>query len=262
VTEMPSLHAHHWGESGSPVLFMHGLFGQGRNWSTIAQSLADRHRVTSVDLPHHGRSPWAETFDYFDVVAGVAPVLSAEDPAAVVGHSMGGKVAMLLALTRPELVSRLVVADMSPVDYGRVREFRHYTHALRGLDLARVRRRTDADELLAAEVPNPTVRAFLLQNLRRDEDSWSWRANLDVLDRDLEIIGGWPEERLEGVGPYEGPVLWLAGEKSDYVQDEFVPAMRRWFPHHRRVTIKNAGHWLHSEQPQVFTEVVRRFLEG
>jgi pimeloyl-ACP methyl ester carboxylesterase len=253
------LHTTSWGSSGSRVVFLHGLFGQGRNWATIGKALSDAHRVTAVDLPHHGRSPWTDRFDYLEVAATVA-LIDADDPATVVGHSMGGKVAMLLALTRPELVSRLVVADMSPVAYSSARDFTHYISSLQTLDLSAVQRRGDADRLLEPAVPDPTIRSFLLQNLRRDGDAWRWQANLDVLGRDLAEIGGWPEHRLDGVAPYPGPVLWLAGERSGYVREEYEEAMSRWFPRHRRVTIKGAGHWLHSERPEVFTEVLRQFL--
>jgi len=254
------LHALHWGESGSPVLFLHGLFGQGRNWATIGKALADEHRVTAVDLPHHGRSRWSDRFDYPEMAGQVAELISPQEPATVVGHSMGGKVAMMLALTRPELVAGLVVADMSPVTYAKAREFRGYTSALRGIDLSRVERRGDADRMLEPEVPDPTVRSFLLQNLRSGDGGWRWAANLEVLDRDLEAIGSWPEERLDDTAPYDGPVLWLAGERSDYVREEYAEAMRRWFPRYRKVVLKGAGHWVHSERPEVFTEILRQFL--
>ncbi|MEP9385279.1 alpha/beta fold hydrolase [Nocardioides cheoyonin] len=260
----PSLHTLTMGESGTRVVFLHGLFGQGRNWTTIGKALADRHRVLLVDLPHHGRSPSSERFDYLDVADHVAELVEAQgsedDPAAVVGHSMGGKVAMLLALTHPSLVERLVVADMSPVAYPTARDFVTYTSALQSLDLDAVTRREDADRLLEPAVPDPTIRGFLLQNLRRHGDSWRWQLNLDVLARGLAEIGGWPEDRLAGTPPYDGPVLWLAGERSGYVKDEYADAMRRWFPHYRKVTIKGAGHWLHSERPDVFTAALRQFL--
>lgn len=258
------LYARTLGESGSRVVFLHGLFGQGRNWTTIAKALADAHRITLVDLPHHGRSPWPDQVDYVDMADHVAEMLStmgaADDPTAVVGHSMGGKVAMLAALRHPELVERLVVADMSPVTYASGRDFVRYIEGMQGLDLDRLERRSDADRLLEPAVPDPTIRAFLLQNLRHAGDRWSWQLNLDVLGRDLDRLSGWPEERLAGTAAYDGPVLWLAGERSDYVREEYADAMRRWFPHYRKVTIKGAGHWLHSEQPEVFTEVLRRFL--
>ena len=104
------------------------------------------------------------------------------------------------------------------------------------------------------------MRGFLLQNLRREGDGWRWQPNLDLLGREIDVISGWPEERLDGAAPYDGPVLWVGGQRSRYVSDEYVEAMDRWFPRNRRVTVKGAGHWVHSEQPEVFLEVLRRFL--
>ncbi|MDH2415402.1 alpha/beta fold hydrolase [Nocardioides sp. CER19] len=261
---MSDLHLLNLGEDGSRVVFLHGLFGQGRNWMTVAKALADRHRVTLVDLPNHGRSSWTEHVDYVDMAAQVAAVLEADGPATVVGHSMGGKVAMVLALTRPELVERLVVADMSPVDYGDEAEATGgvlgYAQILLDLDLSQVHRREDADRLLAERVPNTTIRSFLLQNLRRDGDAWRWAANLEAIVRDGSTLAAWPETALTGRSPYDGKVLWLAGETSSYVQPAYDEAMRRWFPHYRKVTIKGAGHWLHSEKPDVFIAALQRFL--
>ena len=130
---------------------------------------------------------------------------------------------------------------------------------MQGLDLSSIDRRADADRALAEAVPDQTVRDFLLQNLRRDGQTWRWQANLDVLGAELDEISGWPEEQLAGTAPYDGPVLWVAGEESGYVRPENTEAMRRWFPHHRRVVVKGAGHWVHSQQPEVFVEVLRRF---
>jgi pimeloyl-ACP methyl ester carboxylesterase len=265
---MSDLHTLQLGERGSRVVFLHGLFGQGRNWLTIAKGLADRHRVTLVDLPDHGRSAWTDRVDYVDMAQRVAALVEPDGPATVVGHSMGGKVAMVLALLRPDLVERLVVADMSPVDYGDEPESTGgvlgYARILLDLDLARVGRREDADALLAERVPDRTIRAFLLQNLRRDESAsragWRWAANLEAIVRDGAVLAGWPADRLTGCAPYPGRVLWLAGERSAYVQPAYDEAMRRWFPHYRKVTIKGTGHWLHSEKPDVFLATLRRFL--
>ena len=254
------LHTTSLGETGPLVAFCHGLFGQGKNWTTIAKEVAVDHRVLLVDMPHHGRSEWPDHFDYVDVADRVATLFSADDPVALVGHSMGGKAAMVLALRHPELVERLCVVDVSPVDYEGRGEFAGYIEAMLALDLGTLEHRRDADEALTGAVPNRTVRSFLLQNLHRGEDGWSWRPNLEVLGRDLEALGGWPADALEGVAPYEGSTLWVAGANSPYVEDEYADAMDRWFPRNRRVTIKGAGHWVHSEQPQVFTEVLRRFL--
>jgi pimeloyl-ACP methyl ester carboxylesterase len=256
----PGLHTTALGETGPLVVFCHGLFGQGKNWTTIAKRLADDHRVLLVDMPNHGRSAWTERFDYLDAADQVAGLLSADDPVALVGHSMGGKIAMLVALQHRELVERLCVVDVSPVDYRHGSEFAGYISAMQALDLSALERRAHADEQLANAVPNPAVRSFLLQNLRHHGDKWSWQPNLDLLGRDLEAIGGWPEQDLSGIAPYDGRVLWVAGEKSGYVSAEYAAAMDRWFPRNRRVTVKEAGHWVHSEQPEVFLEVLRRFL--
>ena len=183
------LHTTTYGEAGSRVAFCHGLFGQGRNWTQIAKTLADRHRVLLVDLPHHGRSSWSDSFDYLDVADQVAGLLSADDPVALVGHSLGGKVAMLVALRHPEVVERLSVVDVSPVTYHHHDEFRQYIAGMQGLDLSSLDRRGDADAALTDAVPNPTVRAFLLQNLRHSGGEWSWQVNLDVIERDLADIG-------------------------------------------------------------------------
>ena len=257
-----SLHTTDLGESGSRVVFCHGLFGQGKNWTQVGKALAEQHRVTLVDMPHHGRSSWPEEFDYVEVADQVAELVDPADPVALVGHSMGGKAAMVLALRHPELVARLCVVDMSPVDYGgHAGEFRRYIDAMQRMDLGAITTRAEADAALADAVPNTTVRSFLLQNLRRDgNDGWRWQANLEVLGRDLAQLGGWPQDRLADTPPYDGPVLWVAGETSPYISDEFAPAMEGYFPRVRRVTIKGAGHWVHSEQPETFLEVLRRFI--
>lgn len=272
------LHTTVLGDRGSRVVFMHGLFGQGRNWTQVGKALADRHRVLLVDLPHHGRSVWEDDFDYLriaDQVAGqvadqvadqvtgqVTGAGDPDDPVALVGHSLGGKVAMVLALRHPDLVERLCVVDVSPVAYQHLSQFEGFVDAMRGLDLGSLSRRDDADAALAGAVPDATVRGFLLQNLRRDGDGWRWQVNLDVLGAALPVIGGWPEDRLAGTPPYRGPVLWVAGSRSDYVTPAYAEAMDRWFPGNRRVTVKDAGHWVHSEQPDVFLEVLGRFLDA
>jgi pimeloyl-ACP methyl ester carboxylesterase len=245
------------------VVFLHGLFGQGKNWTTPAKAIADRHRVTLVDMPNHGRSEWTDRVDYVDMADAVAGMIRDEldgEPVALIGHSMGGKTAMLTALRHPELVDRLMVADISPVEYSTAREFIGYVGALRGLDLDAIADRSQADAALAETVPSTTIRSFLLQNLRRDGDGWRWQPNLEVIGRDLPALAGWPDEAADAAAPYEKPTMWVAGERSDYVEPEYADAMARLFPHVRKVTIKGAGHWVHSEQPEVFLGVLRRFL--
>lgn len=256
-----ALHTTELGRSGSRVVFCHGLFGQGRNFTAIGKALAERHRVSLVDMPDHGQSPWTGEFDYLGAADLVAELVTEDDPAALVGHSMGGKISMLVALRHPELVERLVVVDVSPVPYDHATEFAGYLAAMRAIDLAALASRAEADAALREAVPDPTVRGFLLQSLRREGDSWRWYLNLELLDRDLDRITGWPESALAGTAPYDGPVLWVGGANSGYTQPDYVAAMDHWFPRNRRVTVKGAGHWVHSEQPEVFLEVLRRFLD-
>jgi pimeloyl-ACP methyl ester carboxylesterase len=261
------------GDAGPPVVFVHGLFGQGKNWTTIAKGLADGHRVTLLDLPNHGHSPWTERVDYLDMADRLAVELEGlDEPATLVGHSMGGKVAMQLALRRPELLRALVVVDVAPVDYpesgGRTDEpdeeaspFAGYIEAMRALDLDALQTRDDADEALRGAVPSRMVRSFLLQSLVRDgAEGWRWRLNLAALARDLGHLRGFPEPPPGAT--FDGPVLWIAGANSHYVLPQDRERMDALFPATRLVRIKNAGHWVHSEQPEVFLETLRRFLES
>ena len=265
------------GDSGPRVVFVHGLFGQGRNWTTIAKKLAeDGHRVTLLDLPNHGHSPWTDRVDYGDMAEYVAAELAPlGDPVTLVGHSMGGKVAMQLALRWPELLRALVVVDVAPVEYpmsgGRTDDpdeeaspFAAFIAAMRALDLDRLSTRDDADQALRAAVPSRMVRSFLLQSLVREglgtETGWRWRLNLELLDRDLGELRGFPQPPPGA--SFDGPVLWIAGANSTYVLPEDRPHMDALFPATRLVRIKGAGHWVHSEQPDIFLETLRRFLDG
>ena len=257
-----SLHTTVLGDSpapGSTVAFCHGLFGQGKNWTQVAKALSADHRVVLLDMPNHGRSAWTETFDYVELADLVAAELEPHAPVALVGHSMGGKIAMCLALRHPELVERLVVVDVAPVAYPSGREFVGYIETMRAMDLSVIERRDQAEEALREAVPNRVVRSFLLQNLRRTDDGWQWQPNLDLLGEEMDALTGWPADEL-GDASYDGPVLWVGGARSDYISDEHAGEMDRRFPRNRRVLIKGAGHWVHSEQPEVFLEVLRRFL--
>lgn len=254
------LHVTELGDRGPRVAFCHGLFGQGKNWTQVAKALATDHRVQLVDMPNHGRSAWTDRIDYVDFADRVATLFSQDDPVALVGHSMGGKIAMTLALRHPRLVERLAVVDVSPVAYDNSSEFGGYIEAMQAMELTSLERRSDADEQLVDAVPNRTVRSFLLQNLRHDDAGWRWQPNLEVLGRDLAVLGGWPEEALADLPPYDGRVAWIAGERSGYVKDDYAEAMDRWFPRNQRVTVKGAGHWVHSEQPEIFRRVLQGFL--
>lgn len=250
-------------ETDSPshrVVFLHGLFGQGKNFTTIAKGLAPQFTSLLVDLPNHGRSEWTEHIDYEQMADAVAAQLRAEfaadGPVHLVGHSMGGKVAMAVALRHPDLIDRLVVVDMSPVQSSDMSEFRHLLGALATLDLTQLSSRTQADAQLTELIPNRTVRGFLLQNLRAEGDGWRWQANLDLLLAELAHVGGY----VPAGAPFPGPVLWVAGERSDYIRPEHRPLMEDLFPRTVLITIRGAGHWVHSEQPEAFTSALRTFL--
>lgn len=245
----------------STVVFLHGLFGQGRNFATIAKGLLPDARSLLVDLPNHGRSAWTDTVDLAAMADDVATTLrdAVDTPVHLVGHSLGGKVAMVLAVRHPDLIDRLVVVDIAPVASRSVGQFEHLLGALATLDLEHLTSRGDADDQLRELVPDDAVRGFLLQNLYRDGDRWAWRANLDLLRSSLDVIGGFPDL---GDARFDGPVLWVTGERSDYVGERDQAAMRALFPRTVHVSLKGAGHWVHSEQPEAFLATVRRYLLG
>lgn len=255
------LHTTRLSGEGPELVFCHGLFGQGRNWTAIGKKFTHDHGVLLVDLPNHGQSPWTENVDLIADADRLAAQIGERGPVILAGHSMGGKVAMLTALRHPELVRRLVVVDISPVPYAHMDEFAGYINGMLGMDLDAIRTRADADEALREAVPSNFVRGFLLQNLKRDGDGWRWQANLEVLRQRLDGVGEWQAEWSEAA-PYERPVLWISGADSRYVRDEYVPAMEALFPRVRRVSVKNAGHYPHTQQPEVFTEILRRFVDA
>jgi len=242
------------------IVFLHGLFGQGKNFTSIAKALQPDFVSLLVDLPNHGRSGWTQRVDFEQMADTVATELrrgfAADGPVHLVGHSMGGKVAMTVALRHPDLIDRLVVVDIAPVASSDMSEFRHLLGALDTLDLSDLPSRTEADARLTELIPNRTTRGFLLQNLRADGDGWRWQANLDLLLRDLPEIGDF----VPSGGPFDRPVLWVAGARSPYITPEAEPPMRELFPRTVLVTIKGAGHWVHSEKPEAFTSALRVFL--
>lgn len=266
-----ALHTMALGTAGPRVAFLHGLFGQGRNWTQIAKAVTGPDgtgaRCLLVDLPDHGRSPWTDEFSYEAYAGRVSATLRAAAPGeqwVLVGHSLGGKVAMVTTLTHRDLVSSLVVVDIAPKDYGDLDRFVGYMDAMAALPLAELTGRADAEERFAAVEPDPTVRGFLLQNLRRDGDTWSWQANLALLARDAARGG---DSRIAdfpatGAAAWDGPVVWLVGGASGYVRDEDGDAMRAIFPRTRLVTVRGVGHWVHSQAPEVVTETVRRVVRA
>lgn len=240
------------------IVFCHGFLGRGNNLSGIAQGLKPRSSLL-LDLPNHGRSYWTTKLDYLDMADAVAAEIRRANPdgVAVVGHSMGGKVAMLLALGHRDLVSALCVIDISPQGRGVSAQFRPLLAALRALDLDSLTSRTEADEILRPSIPDAATRAFLLQNLARDGDKWRWQANIPLLGDDLDAVGDWPDL---GLPPYPGPVLWIRGGRSRYVLLEDLALMREYFPLVELVTVPDAGHWVHGDKPDVVVAAIERLL--
>jgi pimeloyl-ACP methyl ester carboxylesterase len=251
------------------VAYLHGLFGQGRNWMQIAKGVSGPEgtdtRGLLIDLPNHGRSPWTEDFSFHSAARAVLETVEQEAPGetwTLVGHSLGGKTAMVAALERPDLIERLCVVDVAPRDYGGLARFSRYVEEMQRLPLDELTSRADAEERF--EESHPGVKAFLLQNLRRDGERWRWQHNLDLVARDIEAgtagrMGGWPVAPGD-YEPYPHPVLWIAGGDSDYVCDEDTEPMRELFPLVRQVTVKGAGHWVHTEAPEIVVGALRRLI--
>lgn len=243
--------------SGLPVVLVHGLFGQGRNLGAQARRLSEDRLVISPDLRNHGDSPHDADASYEALAADLAELIADHGGQVdLVGHSMGGKAAMVLALTRPQLVRKLVVMDIAPLPY------RHdqaaNIDAMERLELAGLTRRAEADRALAGHLDDRGTRAFLLQSLDLKSNPPRWRLNLAALRAHMPGILGWPADMPKGSFP--GPVLALRGARSTYVAAEGEAAMRDHFPQARLVTIKEAGHWLHADAPEAVAETLAAFL--
>lgn len=244
--------------TGVPLLIVHGLFGSGRNWGAIAKRLSAHRPVIAVDQRNHGESPRAETQSYADMAHDLSEVIEAFGGTAdVLGHSMGGKAAMQLALTRPGQVRRLIVADIAPVAYSHSQSA--YLNAMRGLDLTGLNgSRIEADRRLQESLDDPALRAFFLQSLDLRADPPRWRLNLEALEASIDLITGWPGTP----GQYDGPALFLTGALSHYVRPEHKPLITAQFPKARFVKLSGAGHWLHAEKPREFEASVLAWLEA
>ncbi len=257
MTGVVALHYTVRGE-GAPLVLLHGLYGGAGNLNRYVKHFAEHYRVIAPDLRNHGHSPHDARMDYPAMAEDVAALLDQEgvERAAILGHSMGGKVAMTLALTHPDRVAAVVAADIAPVAY-------RHGHAklmasMQALDLASAAGRREVDAALAGRVSSPAVRQFLLKNLElRPEGGYRWRIPLEILSRAVPALEGFPEFD----GTYPGPALFVYGERSDYFDPKrHGSTVRAYFPRAEMVGLPDAGHWLHAEQPEAFTEAVEGFL--
>ncbi len=242
--------------SGSPVLILHGLFGFSDNWQTIAKGLADQHLVVTPDLRNHGRSPHLPTHTYPEMAEDLRVFMEEKwmFHAAVVGHSMGGKVAMQLALTHPDMVEKLVVVDMEP---GQADDnHTDIIEALLGLDLSKMTQRSEADAYLSERISDFGTRQFLLKNITREDDgTFTWKMNLPVLwEHYQDILAAVKGE------PFQKPTLFIRGSRSNYVKDSEWEKIKLLFPNAELVTIEGAGHLVHADKPKELLEVLRAFF--
>lgn len=245
--------------SGSPLLIIHGLFGTGRNWGAIAKRLSESHRVLLLDMRNHGQSPWSDDMTYEAMASDVLALIDqlALERVSIVGHSMGGKVAMHFALQNPERVSKVVAVDIAPVNY-RVK-LGDYITAMQQLDLSGALNRSQLQAALDPVTESAGISQFLLASLQRDGDGYRFRMNLDVLEKNLDSeISRFPETDTS----WSGPILFLDGEQSAYIRESHHPEIYQRFPKAKITTIQGAGHWLHSEKPAETLDAIAQFLSA
>lgn len=244
--------------AGSPVLILHGLFGFSDNWQTIAKGLADHHLVVTPDLRNHGRSPHLPTHSYPEMAEDLKAFMEEKwmFHAAVIGHSMGGKAAMQLALNYPDMVEKLVVVDIAP---GQAEDNHSgIFEALMGLDLSTMTDRKSAEAYLGERIPDLGTRQFLLKNITREENgTFAWKMNLPVLWKHFsDILAG-----VKGDQAFNKPTLFVRGSRSNYIQDNAWEGIKILFPQAELITIEDAGHWVHADKPQELLVVLKHFLD-
>lgn len=238
------------------MIILHGIFGSSDNWLTQAKLFSAHYRVFLIDQRNHGQSPHDDAFDYPVMVADLLEFIDThqlENP-IIIGHSMGGKVAMNFAVAYPDKLEKLIVVDIAPRPYN----LEHYViiDGLKAVPILQLASRNDADAALVPYVPEPDVRQFLLKNLQRKaEGGFSWKINLPVIDKNLSNIG----LDLQFEGTFEKPTLFIRGGKSKYVRDKDMARILEVFPMAIMETL-DTGHWVQAEKPKEFVEVVERWL--
>jgi esterase len=243
--------------TGKPLIILHGLFGSADNWFSIAKELEKDYTLYLVDQRNHGDSLHSEDWNYQVMAEDINELMETEgiESAYLMGHSMGGKTVMAFALQYPEKVKKLIVADISPRYYPL-----HHQEILKGLNaipIEEIKSRKEADDILSEYVSNIGIRQFLLKSLGRNEKGgFEWRINLKTITEKIEIVG----EEIDSDDSFDNPTLFMGGENSDYISDSDKAAIMRLFPNSNIVHLKNAGHWLHAEQPGAVIETVRVFL--
>lgn len=242
---------------GQPLILLHGLFGSGNNWATVAKHFAQHYQVISVDLRNHGSSPHSATQSYAnmaDDLLELCDALSLED-IHLVGHSLGGKVAMQFAVQQANRIDKLIVVDMAMRAYADAHT--HLIDAMLDIDLSTLQSRHEVDKILSSSIPQTAVRQFLLMNLIKSDSGLAWRINLAALRANYPGL----QQAICENACYEKPCLFIRGEHSDYVRHADTEQIKASFIKAQFASLPT-GHWVHAEQPQAFMEVVGTFLEG
>jgi esterase len=241
---------------GPALVILHGLFGSLENWRSMARRLGAHFRVFAIDQRNHGKSPHVADMNY-ELMAGDVLSIMREAGLArahVLGHSMGGKTAMQLALMHPDAVERLVIADIAPKSYPPHHD--KIIQTLLSIDFSMIKSRKDLDSALAQSIPDTAVRQFLVKDAKPIDGSFRWQMNIQAIADNYAQLLAFPSS----TGPFEGPTLFVCGEQSDYITGQDLPLIRTLFPKCILETIPSAGHWLHAEAPEAFFRIVRDFL--
>tara|TARA_Y100001960_G_C14759149_1_gene872996 strand:+ start:1834 stop:2616 length:783 start_codon:yes stop_codon:yes gene_type:complete len=247
------------GNGERKLIILHGLFGMGRNWKRIAKMLGDTHQILIVDLRNHGSSPWKNMMTYEIMAADVASLIDkiCGGRADVIGHSMGGKTAMALALTHPNKIHRLAVLDISPASY--MHDIEQQITAIRSINLNSISRRSEAEKLLIEALSDVDLAKFITFNLRPDsKHRYRWCINLNSIAEHKEKLLDFPIFNNENA--FKSDTLFLSGDKSTYIMPHHIKEIARLFPKASITMIENAGHWLHIDNPEQVTTQLNRFF--
>ncbi len=243
--------------AGEPLLILHGVFGSGDNWGTLGKQWSETYEVHLIDARNHGHSPHSDAFSYDLMADDLLEYMDTHklEKARIIGHSMGGKVAMLFAVYNPERITKLLIADIAPKAYKP--HHQNILSALSELDLERIDNRSDAQDAFA--IKDEGTRQFLLKSLYwKEKGKLAWRFNLPIIAKEIENVG----EALPNQAVFYGATLFARGGKSNYIEDEDMELILRHFPEASLKTIEGAGHWLHAEKPKEFFEIANAFLES
>jgi len=254
------------GDTGEPLIILHGLYGSGDNWMSIAQVLSGKYQVYLIDQRNHGRSPHADDMSYDMLAEDLNEFIDSHDlkNVNIIGHSMGGKAAMWFAAKHPDKIKKLVIVDVAPGTYGlsspSVETHKKIIGALKSTDPSKVQNRKELNMQFAKMIDNLQLRMFLLKNIeRKDDGTYRWRINIESIEQNIiSIMSSIPDTDIT----INTPALFLKGEMSDYITEKDFPLIRKIFSKSEIITIPNAGHWLHARQPKLFVEKTLEFLKN